>query len=557
MRWMVTGLALTAFLSCAVLGALGGPAPPPPAALPAPDLSLTPEDVVLYPLPVSGPGGRWLFYRGDRITLDVTPRHGDAISPQDLTVRVYRLAGTEREVLAEGSVGYPAFDGVPRARLVWAWDTRDAGGRETLVVHLDPDDRVRVGDEDPTNNVVTLTVRFIADTARPAPEVAAHWAITTTHCCVLHYLTCSRAERDLPTLVAATESAVAFVQERLGTRLASPMQVYFIGRVVGHGGYARESIVLSYPDRLYADADLDMVLRHEAVHLLDAPLLGPETPAMLREGLAVWVAGGHYRPGPVSQQAAALLRLGRYIPLGRLVEDFYHHQHETGYLEAAGLVAYLVETWGWDRFLDFYRRSGQPSGAPAPEALDGALRDSFGIGLEEMEWAFQEWLRARPVSAETAQEVELTIRLFDALRRYQRTYDPPAYFLSGWFPDPAEGERQGIVADFLRRPRAARAVAIEAMMVSAQDALRRGALDDAAVLLVGVERALDGDFSAPPASDYLAVVRAVAARGGEVQQVELDGETARVRVAAGGDAACAPPRVWVLHRAGAAWTAGE
>ncbi len=519
------------------------PTPPPP------DLSIAPEDVVLYPLPVPGSGGRWLFYRGDRISFDITPRHLGAIPPQDLTVRIYRVRGADREVLAEGAVGYPTFDGVPRARLTWAWDTRDAGGRETLVVHLDPDDRVQVGDENPTNNVITLTVRFITETARPAPEVAATWATTTTDCCVLHYLTCTRAERDLAALTGAADRAVAFAQNRLGTRLASPLQVYFIGRVLGHGGYAQEGIVLSYPDRPYVGADVEMVLRHEATHVLDASLVGPATPPLLREGLAVWVAEGHYRPESVPARAGALIRLNRYIPLAQLAENFYRHQHETGYLEAAALVAYLVETYGWDEFLTFYRWA-EDDGLPPADALDRALRRSFGVGLEETELAFRAWLSGQPTTPEQARDLELTIRLFDAIRRYQQTLDPPAYFLSGWFPDPAEGERQGIVVDFLRRPRTVRAVAIESLFTAAQESLHRGALDQAAILIEGAERALEGDFSSPPASEYLTVARAVAARGGEAQRIILEGDRAYVWVALGKSAdACSPPRMWVLQTA--------
>ncbi|MFN3762338.1 MAG: hypothetical protein ACK4WK_03935 [Anaerolineae bacterium] len=559
-RMVVVGIFLTAILACAPSGflpRLPSTLPTPSLPSPPPDLALTPEDVTLYPLPVPGPGGRWLFYRGDQISFDVTPRHLGTIPPEDVTVRMYRLKGTGQEILAEGTVGYPTFDGVPRARLTWAWDTRDAGGRETLVVHLDPDDRIQVGDEDPTNNVVTLTVRFIADAARPAPEALATWATTTTHCCVLHYLTCTRAERDLTILTQATERAVADVQERLGTRLASPLEVYFIGRVVGQGGYAQEGIVLSYPDRLYTGEGLETVLRHEAVHVLDASLVGPATPALLREGLAVWVAGGHYRPESIPSRAGALVRRGWYIPLAELAEDFYSHQHEIGYLEAAALVAYLVETYGWDEFLSFYRRAGEKPDASPTEALDNALRHSFGAGLKETERAFRTWLSGQPTTPEEMRDLELTVRLFEAIRRYQQMDDPMAYFLSGWFPDAAEGEQRGITTDFLRRPRTARAVAVELMFVSAQEALRRGALDEADFLIGGAERALEGDFSIPPASEYLAIARTIAGRGSEAQRVEIRGEMAHVWVTPIGDKTACSLQMWTLYRADAHWIAGE
>ncbi len=555
---MAVGLLLTAALACAIPGSPTGPMPTVPLPSPSPDLSLAPEDVVIYPLSVPKPGGRWLFYRGDILSFDITPRHLGAIPPEDLIVRVYRLKETEREILTEGAIGYPAFDGVPRARLTWVWDTQDAEGRETLVVHLDPDDRVRAGDKDPTNNVVTLTIRFVTDAARPAPETLAAWATTTTNCCIIHYLTCTRAERDLPMLIRATDRAVAFAQEQMDTRLASPLEVYFIERVVGQGGYAQESIVLSYSDRLYTGEGLETVLRHEAVHLLDAPLVGPATPALLREGLAVWVAGGHYRPEPIPLRGGALVRGDWYIPLAELASDFYKHQHEIGYLEAAALVAYLVETYGWDEFLSFYRRAGEKPDISPAEALDSALRSSFGAGLEVVEQSFRAWLSAQPTQPKDVRDLELTIHLFEAIRRYQKTSDPMAYFLSGWFPNATEGRQRGITADFIRRPQAVRAIAVELMLASAQEALRRGTLDEAAFLIRGAERALEGDFSTPPASEYLAIARAVADQGGEVQRVEIRGETAQVWVTPIGDKnACRPLQIWTLHRANATWIAGE
>jgi hypothetical protein len=246
--------------------------------------------------------------------------------------------------------------------------------------------------------------------------------------------------------------------------------------------------------------------------------------------------------------------MGQYIPLTQLADDFYHHQHEVGYLEAAAFVTYLVETYGWEEFLAFYRESGySEEAASPPDALDAALRSRFGVGLKETDQAFRSWLATQNPTDEDAQDLRLTIRLFDAARRYQQAYDPSAYFMSGWLPDPVEAIHRGIVTDFLRRPRSPRAVAIEAMLAAAQDALDRGALDRAADLAAGVERALEGDFTASPAADYLAIVRAVSARGAEVQRVELDGTTARVWVTTDGPHL----QVWALQRTDTHRMAGE
>jgi len=494
---------------------------PSPTPLPT-DLYLTPDDVRLYP----GPD----LYSGDWVTFDVTPRNLGSIDPADLTVRIYLWTEDGPEPIAEGVVGYPAFDQVPRARLTWAWDTSGLEGEQVLTVRLDPDDAVREGDEDPRNNAVNLTVRLLPADERPPIEVAATWTTSTTACCEVHYLTGTAAERDLSLIVDQANEATDHVEARLQVLQGKPLSLYLIGRVIGHGGYAQggDRLVISYLDRHYAGDNLREVLRHEITHVLDAAELSPQAPALLREGLAVWVAGGHFKPEPLRARGAAILRLGWYIPLGDLAEGFYTHQHEIGYAEAAAFVAYLVDTYGWQGFRDFYAGLGTYEGTPV-EVLDGALMESFGKGLDETEVEFQRWLEAAPPSLDQERDLEETVRLFNLVRRYQQIYEPGAYFASGWFPDPVEAERRGIVADFLRHPRAPENIALETMLIAAREALESGRFDRTERLLEAVEGVLDqGAFTDPLAASYLEIVRTVAAAGYEAQRIDLEGKTATV-----------------------------
>lgn len=494
---------------------------PTPTPTPTPsDLYLTTDDVVLYP----GPD----LYSGDIVTFDVIPRNLGQLNPHEVAVRVLRQIPDGAEVIAEGEVGYPAFDNVPRARLVWAWDTAGLWGEETLTVWLDPDDRIQEGDEDPENNIITFTIRLLPATDRSPVEVAATWATTATDCCVLHYLTDTAAERDLPIIAAMAERAVDHVQEQVGARLDNPFEIYLISRVIGHGGYAYQGLTLSYLDRHYAGHDLETVIRHEATHVVDLEMLTEWSPALVREGLAVWVAGGHFKPEPIPQRAAALVQLGWYIPLEQLADDFYRQQHEIGYLEGAAFVAYLVEAYGWTDFLHFYS-SFDSSYESAAEILDAALTETFNVGLAETERAFLRWVEEHPPTQEEARDLQVTVRLFETVRRYQEMYDPSAYFRSGWLPNPAEAEPRRIVADFLRHPRTAENIALETMLIAAEEALRAGSYDRAEVLLDGVNRVLEeGSFAGPPAEDYLTVVRATAAAGYEAQRIALEETTARV-----------------------------
>jgi len=528
-RALGIGLLLMLLLPAACLGgpgpapsrapALATARPSPQPSPPSADLSLAPGDVAVYPGPER--------YSGDLLSFDVTPENLGSIPPSDLLVRLYRLAEGRREAIAEGQVDFPAFDGRARARLTWAWDTHGLVGEQTLVAWLDPDDRIQSGDEDPTNNLLTFTLDLSPALELPPPERGAAWMTETTACCHLHYLSGSAAARDMPTITAAVEESVAEIAGRLGVSPPAPLEIYFLSRVIGQGGYAYDTVALSYLDRHYAGFDLRLVLRHEIVHLLDTLLFQVYPPALLREGLATYLAGGHYKEEAIPQRGAALLQTGRYIPLETLAGDFYAQQHEVGYLEGAAFVACLVDTYGWDRFLRFY--ASFEKDLPAAQALGQALEKNFGRGLEETEADFRAWLEAHPPAPEQVRDLEDTIRLFETMRRYQERYDPGANWWSGWLPDPAAGMRRGIVADFIRHPHAPENVALEAMLIAAQENLRAGRLERTEELLDALDRVLrSGVFSGPPESDYLALVEAAQKAGYEVQRIELADERATV-----------------------------
>ncbi len=498
------------------------PTPSPtatPEAAPT-DLYLTVDDVVLYPGPE--------LYSGDLVTIDVDPRNLGSIEPRALSVRVYRQSIDPTHVIAEGGVGYPTFDGVPRARLAWAWDTTGEQGQQTLIAWLDPDDRVQEGDEDPTNNLVTLTVRILPRAELPPLEAATSWDAEATSCCFLHYLTGTSAERDLSVITTTAAEAVAQVEEQLGLTLTEPLDVYLLGRVIGHGGYAYEALALSYLDRHYAGYDLAVVVRHEATHVLDGQFVAAYPPALLREGLATWIGGGHFKPEPIPERAAALLTLDYYISLEPLTDDFYRQQHEVGYLEGAAFVDFLVDTFGWERFRLFY---GGFSAETVSESdrLDAVLQEHFQLDLAEAERSFLAWLEDHPPGEAQVRDLYDTVYLFDTIRRYQEALDPSAYWLSGWLPNPTEGSRRGIEADFLRHPRAPENIALETMLIAARENLRAERYEEGEALINAVNRVLDeGDLGDGLAADYLAIVEAVAAAGYEAQQVDMGGDAARV-----------------------------
>ena len=226
------------------------------------------------------------------------------------------------------------------------------------------------------------TVSLLPGGQLPAAEAQAAWATEESDCCLVHYLTHSAAERDLPELLAMIDEQAAKVSQQMGVQLKEPVQVNLIPRLIGHGGFSGQEITLSYLDSNYIDRDPAIIFHHEMVHFVDAHAGGDLKPSMLAEGLAVYLSGGHFKPEPLLPRMAALLPpvpgceptldrrllpvssqaaqprlcgLDRYIPLEELLDHFYVAQHEIGYLEAGSLVAFMVDTWGWTAFSSFYR----------------------------------------------------------------------------------------------------------------------------------------------------------------------------------------------------------
>ncbi len=366
-------------------------------------------------------------------------------------------------VLGRAAVAPYGVGGRLQATFWWVWDTR---GLEAGVYSLTF--RIVGGEE------WQETIRLNPADQVPPPEPDAHWEYATTACCTIHYITGTAAERDLAALMAMVDEQASFVEAAFGDEFEQSVTVVFLPRVLGHGGFAADGIYVSYLDRNYAGDSTESVLRHELAHVMDFQRGEWPRLSLLVEGLAVYASGGHYKPEPLGPRAAALLDLDWYIPLASLADDFYHHQHEIGYLEAGALVQYLVEAYGWEAFDAFYRQIDLPASGRQSDALDAALRRHFGRGLAEVEQDFLAWLGRQEVDEAIRADLRLTVELYDAIRRYQSLFDPSAYFLTAWLPDGAAMRERGIVADYLRHPAGWRNRVLETLLVDADRALRSG-----------------------------------------------------------------------------------
>jgi hypothetical protein len=492
-----------------------------PTAVPlaANDLTINPENVYFYPGP--------RIYSGDRITFQMSPYLPENVAADSVSVHLL----VDNTVIANENLNGRNLDGKTIALFEWAWDTTNMVGPHEVQIVLDRDDHIQVGDDNPNNNQVTMVLTVEEDKDRPFLEIDATWVTAESNCCLIHVISGTSAARDLPELTVATETAVQEAASQLNEPLAEKIEIYFINKVIGHGGYAGGSIVISYLDRDYAGTGLHQVLVHEASHVLDRQF-APNRIVFLTEGLAVWTSGGHFKPDDLNQRAAALVVTGHYIPLHQLIDDFYHAQHEASYSQAAGFVSYLIDTYGWPTFRDFYSDVTADDAPTLTDAIDLNLQAYYGKNLAEMEAQWLAYLGALPPDSTEVADLLTTIRYYDVVRSYQLAYDPTAYFLTAWLPSPQDVKENGNTADLTRHPRSEINVTLEVILNAADAAVRAGDYEMANILLDSITRVLDtgGNFVDPMAVNYLNIVRAAQRLGFEVQQVELMGDDARVRV---------------------------
>lgn len=439
---------------------------PTPTSTPEPDPRLSSDGVQLFPQPL---------HAGDQFSVDVEVLLPETVRTEDLDgVRV--TLTTSANGSHSSAVGPGGLDQQLRARFHWIAQLPETSGTVvfTLTLELPPN----IVDPNPANNVAVLSAQLHPRDTLSPPEPAARWALTETTGFRVHYLTGSAAERDLDRILEDAYAAHGEVAAQLGEP-DDPIDIYLIDRVIGQGGYASSGwVVVSYTDRRYAPVTLSSVFKHELVHRLDAAVGCDGAPPWLREGLAVYVAGGHYRPEPVREKAAALLGTTHYIPLDSLSRGFYTHQHEAAYLEAGAIVQFIVEDWGWDTLLTVCETVSSAGEDEQVNADDQARWNSIVAAMgysntRALEEAWQLWLRAKAIDPRTRSMLELELALMDAMRTYQAAYDAPAHFLEGILFSPEDGRRLDIVADFVRRPRTPAAIAIELVLAMAQEAVEQ------------------------------------------------------------------------------------
>lgn len=469
------------------------------------------------------------LFQGDFVSLEV-------IAPPNLDLENTEVVVQIGDTVI-GTAGFSTY-GIGRryqATLPWVWDTSGIeAGTHALNFSLQ-----HIG------ITWTHTITLQAKSQLPWPGENAQWATAESECCLIYYITNTAADRDLQQLLGQADTQADHAAEILNIAFTQPLEVTLMPRVVGQGGFARGDMYVSYLDRNYVGNNFETVLHHEMIHILDGLLSEASQPSILVEGLAVYLTGGHYKTEPLLPRAAALLPpmntepgLDWYIPLASLTDDFYNSQHEIGYIQAGALVEFIVNTWGWEVFSEFYWNLQIASEETHSQALDTGLKEYLGITLPQLEEQFLTALTGVTVTDDLFNNVRLTVEIYEAARRYQQILDPSAYFLTAWLPDGYEMRQRGIVADLLRHPSQLENIALETLLVAANQSWQNGdytrsqnALNAVVSVLDAIELQSNSPFTTHPlAWDHLSIVNILLEAGFHVQQIVVEGKTAQAWV---------------------------
>ncbi len=478
------------------------------------DLSISAENITLYPVPQ--------LYTGDTATFQIAAQVPKSLNPYEIPVQIW----VDDEIIVNEPLGgWRNLNGDTVGLFQWVWDVGTTTENHTIQVILDPLDEITEGDSNHDNNVAELTISVLAETILPPLAQDQVWETHNTRYAKVHVVTGTAAHRDIETLLEIVDAAVLEAANMLNVPpvVDRKVEIFFIDRVIGQGGYAGGAMVISYLDRNYAGGGLHEVLVHESIHVLDADIEPQHRFSFLAEGLAVYGTGGHYKVENLDERIAGLLfDTDKYIPLETLINDFYPAQHEIGYLQAGAFFNYLAKSYGKEQLLAFYKNVAYQDGKSIAESMSDAMVRDYGKTLAQLEADWHAYLQALPRSAEAATDLTLTIDYYNLMRDYQQKYDPTAHYLYAWLPSPQAMLEHGQTASVTRHPQSIESIALEAMLESADNALRSADYTQTRALLDSIARTLNnGQFLDPLAANYLQIARTAEQLGYEAQDITL------------------------------------
>ncbi|MDQ7827153.1 MAG: hypothetical protein RDV48_30425 [Candidatus Eremiobacteraeota bacterium] len=248
---------------------------------------------------------------------------------------------------------------------------------------------------------------------------------------VFHYLPGTEAEKDLEGIASAREEAHGAISSFLGIEAPDRISIYlfpsdresycptwgktFAGRTLPEV----HMIGLAY----VADEDSyeKVHFGHEITHALEYYLLpeGMRVPPYFREGLADYL----------SQSGECVhRRFIRFLQVGMASSPYSFTEEKLNrpeYMESASMVRYMVEQFGREPFLAFYRSLAilKKGESMSIDTFSSILQSSFGISRESLEAQFHSqvspyWDKvSHSIAPETIVEIDGLIEAMDEAGR--------------------------------------------------------------------------------------------------------------------------------------------
>lgn len=228
-------------------------------------------------------------------------------------------------------------------------------------------------------------------TYRHGARIPPFEVVSTEHF-VFYVLPDSPAKRDIETIQSRREQCMKEICAFLGVSLDEPINFFLFPDAPskrwcmlhqGDGLAFDTTIAEIYSEDTHVDP------AHELTHIVASQIGHP--PALLNEGLAVYMQAGHkWNDENVDVTAGELLREGKLAPLTELIKrteiGSRPDDGEVAYPQSASFVKFLIDRYGRGQFLKLYGNLNTSA-----EDNVSRFRNVMGVELESAE---QEWREA-------------------------------------------------------------------------------------------------------------------------------------------------------------------
>lgn len=173
----------------------------------------------------------------------------------------------------------------------------------------------------------------------------------------------------------------------------------------GGSSYAQHNLFLMPASK--DEVWLKQLIPHEVTHILFNRRVGDYSvllPIWLQEGIAMYEEDYDYSWEENGATVKRALKDGKLIPLTQMRDFSFRESDEVGliYAESYTVIKYMVETYGVESFNALIERLSEG------KDFDEALRDVYGLGLEELDIQWQNYLKTEALDKDMINLIPLS-----------------------------------------------------------------------------------------------------------------------------------------------------